>query len=146
MKSSLIFLFSLFTAGSLWLVSCEPDPGEPKEPAKASIMGNWQWVNSISGWGGLSTPSPDSTVILKFNADSSYAISLNNQVKYTGPVHSFIAPYTDSLIVLNFDRNMSVHLIRIYQQSSITYFKNDTLRLYDYPVADGSSHLFIRKP
>lgn len=146
MKSILTFLLSLFAISSLVLVSCEPDPADPKDPVKPSITGNWQWVNSISGWGGLSTPSPDSTVILKFNADSSYAISLNNQVKYSGPVHSFTAPGTDSMIVLNFDRNMSVHLIRIYQQSSITYFKNDTLRLYDYNVADGSSHLFIRKP
>jgi len=108
-----------------------------------TISGEWRWIKSESGWGGIEMPGADSTITLKLNNDSSYLVSLNNVVKYSGNYSSLLSP--DSLLVLQFDQNIEVSRLRIQKSQSVVYFNNDSCRLYDYQIADGYSHLYYRK-
>jgi hypothetical protein len=130
----------------LFSYSCSKRSGDVNSSGnKKTIAGEWKWINSISGWGSIKTAVADTIVILTLNNDSSYSVSLNNQVKYSGNFSSSIITGSDSLLVLQFDRNMEVSQLRIPMMQSVVYFNNDTCRLYDYAFADGYSHLYYRK-
>ena len=136
-----LLLFSVLT------YSCSKNNAEdpPSANNQKTITGEWKWIRSVSGWGDIRTANADSTIILKLNTDSSYTVSLNNMVKYTGNFSSTIIPAADSLLVIQFGQNMSVNGLRILNVQAVAYFNNDTCRLYDYGIADGYSHLYYRK-
>jgi hypothetical protein len=132
----------------LFFVSCSKKQNETSESTssapKIKLMGEWTWVESRTGWGALVTPAIDSIVKLKLTDDSTYVVTLNNQIKYSGRFSTFISPSQDSSLVLQCDNNFSVHNLRFRNTESVIYFKNDSCRFYDYQIMDGSSHLFTR--
>lgn len=142
MKTTLLiacaFLLFSFTACK------KSDPGSEAQPViTTNILGIWQWTKSMSGWGGDIFPDADSVVKIKMYADSSYIVVLNNTIKYSGSFNTFRSPYPDSALVINFDKNITVHTLHLRkQQSIIGLVQNNSLNLYDYRLADGSSHLF----
>jgi hypothetical protein len=115
--------------------------------AKPGITGEWQWIETHEGWSGdIIKADMDSIVTLKLNNDSTYSVSLNDQIKYGGHFSSFIIPETDSMIVLQFDSYIQVNKLRFLKSESVSYFQNDTCILHDFEIADGNSHDFKRKP
>lgn len=146
MNPGIVRKFSIPLLLLLFSYSCSKNSGDVNLPSnQKTITGEWKWINSTSGWGDTRIAVADSVIILTLNNDSSYAVSLNNQVKYSGNFSSSIVTGSDSLLVLQFDRNMEVSKLRIHMMQSVVYFNTDTCRLFDYSTADGYSHLYYRK-
>lgn len=91
-------------------------------------------------------PEADSVVTLKLTSDSLYFVLLNNQIKDSGRFSSSVDPAINSMIVLQFNNHIEVHKLRMPMNEGISYFQNDTCKLYDFQIADGNSHNFKRKP
>jgi hypothetical protein len=136
-----------YVMGLILLNSCSKnDSGNFDLPDnKKTILGEWQWIRSANGWGDIRIPHTDSIVTLKMNKDSTYSVALNNEVVYSGNFSTKIIPVWDSLLVIQFDQNMSIHLLRIRKMQSLIYFSPDTCSLYDHSTTDGYSHIYYRK-
>lgn len=139
------FSFVLSSLALIILAACsKTDPADTSN-TKPNLTGTWQWVNTVTGWGATTTPSTDSVVTLRVFADSTYSLSLNNQIKYSGSFFSFTTAAPENRLVLHFDQNMTVHKLMLPRIQSLMQYQNDSLRLYDYQLADGSTHLFLLK-
>jgi len=143
MKNIISFLASMIFL--LMLYSCSKSSHDSTfQNDPNAITGEWKWIGSRTGWGSPIDPNSDSVIILKLNRDSSYLLSLNNIVKYSGIFSSRLMPDMDSLLVLEFNSHMQVNQLKLNNKESILYFKNDTCQLYDFGTADGSVHSFHR--
>lgn len=146
-KRSYLPLFILLASPGIIACGKDKNPFKANPKPKVELAGEWKWVSSRGGWGGdIIEPSVDSVVTLRFGADSSYSVKLNNQLKFSGYFSSVTLPLMDSLIVLSFDTNIRVHRMRIQRSESIVYFAHDTCTLYDSNMSDGYSHIFKKNP
>lgn len=106
------------------------------------ITGTWQWMESLTGWQTTLSPSADSLVKLRIYSDSSYILLVNNQQRNAGKLHTFTTPAPGSQLVIQFDKNLKADKMTLFANEGIMFLQGDSLRLYDFTIVDGSSHLF----
>jgi hypothetical protein len=144
------FIFFTVCLGILYLAACEKATGiqkkEVPEPGvtKPDITGKWQWLQSTTGWGGQVKPATDTIVLLTLGSDSAYTLVINNRIVITGAFKTTISPTPDSSLVFNFGSGLQAKELRLRDRENVIYLKNDTCWLYDYLIADGTSHWFKR--
>jgi hypothetical protein len=100
---------------------------------------------STSVWGGIAVPGPDTTIMLSFFKDSTYSLKLNNQRQYAGHFSAIFKSASDSMSTISFATDMDLANLSFFKNENITRFKNDTITLSAFGIADGNIHFFILK-
>ena len=108
-----------------------------KNPVVTPVNGNWQWIKSYGGEGGLSTPATtNSTMSINFKSDSTVEEYRNG----TLGLHENFS-YLNSYTFFDNSVSAAVEINQLYYRPSIS---NDTLRLDVIVMADPSYSLFVK--
>lgn len=126
-------------------ISCKKEKNNDDENYTPGLVSSWDWQRTVTGWGAVSLPNPDSLITLSLNTNGSYDLQLNSVITQSGVYTVSPDSITNNYDVIHFDQpvNMGTYF-RLQQRESILMLGSDSLLLYDYLVADGCTHLFIR--
>ncbi len=125
--------------------SCKKHSENTNHHGVPELVLSWDWQRSVTGWGAISTPSPDSLITLSFGDDGKYILQVNSQSILSGNYSTSPDSVTNSYQVIHFDQHFGVdNKFRLMEREAIMTLGSDTLLLYDYLINDGSTHLFVR--
>ena len=142
----LLFFSLLLLAG---MISCKKDPEAVSYPAY-SYYGQWQWTRTIAG-AYVTTPSPDSVIVMTLSTGNRYQVSLNGKSFELG---TFQIDSSSNSVILQFNNitqpagtttrvttgNMTELLFNYFRIGQFVLFQYNSTR------SPGDTLQFIREP